>query len=116
LVKRIEVHRRATVSSCVVTLQRAVAGTGASRLDGAVLYTTLEPCVMCLGACLLHHISHIVFAAASPKFGACGSAVDVLAAAQGVLNHKPMVTSGILADESTALLKAFFHSRRSEGA
>ena len=48
-----------------------------TRLDGATLYTTLEPCVMCLGACLLHHVSRIVFGAPSPKFGACGSAVHV---------------------------------------
>ncbi|GDY14990.1 tRNA-specific adenosine deaminase [Planctomycetota bacterium] len=82
----------------------------ARRLAGCVLVVTLEPCPMCLGAALHARIDRIVFAASEPKFGACGSVVD-LRAPPG-FNHALTATGGVLADESAALLKAFFRARR----
>ena len=80
------------------------------RLTGCVLVVTLEPCPMCLGAALHARIGRIVFGASEPKFGACGSVVD-LRAPPG-FNHAVTTTGGVLADESAALLKAFFQARR----
>jgi len=80
------------------------------RLGGCTLYVTLEPCAMCTGAILHARISRVVFAAADPKTGACGSVVDLPGVPR--LNHHASVTRGVLAAESAALLQAFFAARR----
>ena len=80
------------------------------RLDGTVLYVTLEPCAMCAGAIVLARVPRVVFGATDPKAGAAGSVLDVLAEPQ--LNHRPDVAGGLLAEESAGLLRAFFASRR----
>ena len=65
---------------------------------------------MCAGAIVLARIPRVIFAASDPKAGAAGSVLDVLAEPR--LNHRPEVASGLLAEESAALLQAFFASRR----
>jgi tRNA(adenine34) deaminase len=80
------------------------------RLPGATLYVTLEPCAMCLGAMLHARLGRIVFAAADPKTGACGSVVNLLEHA--TLNHQTVLTSGILAEECGTYLRDFFKDRR----
>ena len=88
----------------------------ASRLDGswrvldAVLYVTLEPCAMCAGALVLARLPRVVYGARDPKAGACGSVLDVLGEPR--LNHRPEVSGGLLAEECSALLGAFFAARR----
>jgi tRNA(adenine34) deaminase len=88
----------------------------AARLDGswrvldAVLYVTLEPCAMCAGALVLARLPRVVYGAADPKAGACGSVLDVLGEPR--LNHRPEVAGGLLATECGALLSAFFAARR----
>ncbi|MFM8888507.1 MAG: nucleoside deaminase, partial [Solirubrobacterales bacterium] len=74
------------------------------------LYVTLEPCAMCAGAIVLARIPRVVFGAFDPKAGAAGSVLDVLA--EPALNHNPEVESGVLAEESGALLTEFFAGRR----
>ncbi|HSP06276.1 MAG TPA: tRNA adenosine(34) deaminase TadA [Acidobacteriota bacterium] len=74
------------------------------------LYVTLEPCLMCAGALVLARVARVVFAAADPKAGALGSTVNVFA--EPHVNHRPEVTAGVLADESTALIKEFFRTLR----
>lgn len=81
------------------------------RLPGATLYVTLEPCAMCAGAMLHSRIRRLVYAAADPRTGAAGSIFDLLQDPR--LNHKTEVTAGIYAEESAALLTAFFRARRS---
>jgi tRNA(adenine34) deaminase len=76
----------------------------------AVLYVTLEPCAMCAGAIVLARMPRVVFGAWDPKAGACGSVFDILA--EPKLNWRPDVAGGLLADESAALLRAFFAARR----
>ena len=76
------------------------------RLDGAILYVTLEPCMMCTGAVLLSRVSMIVYGAADPRYGACGSRIKL--AADNGLDVQTEVIRGVLADECSALLKAFF--------
>jgi tRNA(adenine34) deaminase len=75
-----------------------------------VLYVTLEPCAMCAGAIVLARVSRVVFAAEDPKAGAAGSVLDVLAQPQ--LNHHPEVSSGLLGEASSTLLRTFFATRR----
>ncbi len=88
----------------------------AARLDGswrgldAGLYVTLEPCAMCAGAVVLARLPRVVYGAADPKAGACGSVLDVTGEPR--LNHRPEVSGGLLAEESGALLSAFFAARR----
>jgi tRNA(adenine34) deaminase len=80
------------------------------RLPGLELFVTLEPCAMCAMALLHARVSRVVFAAADPKTGAAGSVLDLFA--QPRLNHHTSVTRGVLAEESAALLQAFFRERR----
>ncbi len=80
------------------------------RLLGTTLYTTLEPCAMCAGAILHARVARLVYAAADPKAGACGSVLSVLN--HPSLNHRVEVTAGLLADECGAMLTQFFRNRR----
>jgi tRNA(adenine34) deaminase len=80
------------------------------RLSGCTLYVTLEPCAMCVGAIVHARIARVVYAAADPKSGACGSAVDLTTS--GAFNHRFEISRGVLQEESSALLKRFFAERR----
>ena len=81
------------------------------RLDGCTLVVTLEPCAMCAGAILQSRISRLVFGAWDEKAGAVGSVVDLIRDPRAL--SKVEVTSGVLAERSSALLKEFFtHSRQ----
>lgn len=80
------------------------------RLEDCTLYVTLEPCPMCIGACLNARVLRVVYGASEPKAGACGSIIDITAP-KGY-NHKLQVTPGILAEESSAMLKRFFRELR----
>jgi tRNA(adenine34) deaminase len=99
-----------TAHAEIIALREAARATGSWRILGAVLYVTLEPCTMCAGAMVLARVPRVVFGAADPKAGAAGSVLDVLAEPR--LNHRPEVAAGLLADESAALLRAFFARRR----
>ncbi len=99
-----------TAHAEVLALREASRRTGGWRLDGAVLYVTLEPCAMCAGAIVLARMPRVVFAATDPKAGAAGSVLDVLGEAR--LNHRPVVAGGLLAVEAADLLRSFFAARR----
>ena len=77
---------------------------------GCTLYVTLEPCAMCAGAILHARVARLVYAAADPKAGACGSVLEVMNHPQ--LNHRVEVVSGLLAEECGAMLTNFFRARR----
>jgi len=79
------------------------------RLDGCTLYVTLEPCVMCAGTMIQARLPRLVYGASEPKSGANGSIVDVF---RHDYNHQVEVESGVLSEESGALLKAFFRELR----
>jgi tRNA(adenine34) deaminase len=99
-----------TAHAEVLALRQAATKAGSWRLLDTVLYVTLEPCAMCAGAIVLGRVPRVVYAAEDPKAGAAGSVIDVLSEPR--LNHRPVVVGGLLADESAALLRAFFASRR----
>ena len=83
---------------------------GNYRLTDCELYVTLEPCAMCAGAMQHARIKRLVYGAADPKTGACGSVVDLFA--QPKLNHHTEVRGQVLAEESRRLLSSFFVERR----
>jgi tRNA(adenine34) deaminase len=93
----------------------AAANTLASwRLDEAVLYVTLEPCMMCAGAVLLSRVSTIVYGAPDPRYGACGSRLNIADSAE--LDVRAAVIGGILENECSSLLKAFFLKLRQKSS
>ena len=80
------------------------------RLPGTTLYVTLEPCPMCASALVHARVERLVFAAADPKSGAAGSLMNLVADER--LNHRVVVTGGVLAAEAAELLREFFRARR----
>jgi tRNA(adenine34) deaminase len=99
-----------TAHAEVLALREAAASRGGWRLDGCTLVVTLEPCTMCAGAIVLSRVDRLVFGAFDSKAGAVGSLWDVVRDRR--LNHRPEVLSGVLADESTAVLLEFFAANR----
>ncbi|HJW32834.1 MAG TPA: tRNA adenosine(34) deaminase TadA [Holophagaceae bacterium] len=81
------------------------------RLTDATLYVTLEPCLMCFGALTHARVARVIYAASDPKVG-ISQLQDALAPAN--LNHRLTLQGGLLADESRALIQAFFQSRRAK--
>ena len=101
-----------TAHAEVIALRDAALHMGNYRLPGCSLYVTLEPCCMCAGAMMHARISHVVFGAADPKSGAAGSVLDLFAEQR--LNFHAEVRGGVLAAESSQLLKQFFAERRAK--
>lgn len=99
-----------TAHAETVVLRRAAARLGSARLAGSTLYVTLEPCAMCAGAMVLAKVDRLVYAAADPKTGMCGSLGNLVQDRR--LNHRLRVTAGVLAEPAAELLRAFFRARR----
>jgi tRNA(adenine34) deaminase len=91
-------------------IQAASEKIGNWRFVDTTLYVTLEPCPMCAGAIVLARIPKVVYGTADPKSGAAGTLYNILQDER--LNHRVELVSGVLADESSALLKSFFQERR----
>ncbi|HHX73034.1 MAG TPA: nucleoside deaminase [Clostridiales bacterium] len=106
---RREKGKSALAHAEIVAIRRACRALGGWRLWECELYVTLEPCPMCAGAILNARIPKVVFGAADEKAGAMGSVFDLFSFP---LNHKPLVVSGVCAEESKALLQAFFQKLR----
>lgn len=99
-----------TAHAEVVALRAAGKTLGNHRLNGCTLYVTLEPCSMCAGAMVHARLDRVVYATADPKAGAAGSVLSVINHPR--LNHQMKLDSGLLAEESGELLRAFFRERR----
>ncbi|MBA3698836.1 MAG: nucleoside deaminase [Planctomycetes bacterium] len=100
----------ATAHAEMVAITAASQALGTWRLEDCTLYVTLEPCPMCMGACLNARVKRVIYGAFEPKAGACGSVVDLRA--PGGYNHAIEATSGVLGQESGELLKSFFRALR----
>jgi tRNA(adenine34) deaminase len=100
----------ATAHAEILAISAASQSLGTWRLEDCTLYVTLEPCPMCMGACLNARVRRVVYGALEPKAGACGSVVD-LRAPEGY-NHRIDATGGVLGLESSTLLKDFFRRLR----
>jgi tRNA(adenine34) deaminase len=105
-----ELRQDPTAHAEIIALREASSALGSWRVLDAVVYVTLEPCAMCAGALVLARVGRVVYGASDPKAGACGSILDVLGEPR--LNHRPELAGGLLAEESGALLRDFFASRR----
>ena len=99
----------------ILALREAAGKTGNYRLTGATLVSTVEPCLMCLGAALHARIGRVVYGATDPKVGATGLLAK-LELEGASLNHHFEITGGVLAEESSSLILEFFRNRRAEEA
>jgi tRNA(adenine34) deaminase len=99
-----------TAHAELVAVRRAAERVGRWALLDATVYVTLEPCAMCAGAMVLARIRRLVYAAADPKTGMCGSLACIVQDPR--LNHRVELTRGVLAEEAGELLRAFFRARR----
>ena len=99
-----------TAHAEVLAIRDGAIALGTSRLDGATLVTTLEPCPMCAGAALVARINHVVFGADDPKAGSLGSLYQL--GGDPRLNHEFAVTPRVLQEECGDLLTKFFSNKR----
>jgi tRNA(adenine34) deaminase len=99
-----------TAHAEVVALRAAAARIGNYRIVDSVLFVTVEPCIMCIGAALQARVRRIVFGCRDPKGGALGSVADF--ARHPALNHRFEVTEGVCEEETRRLLQEFFQRRR----
>ena len=94
----------------VLALRDAASVLGVSRLDGATLVSTLEPCPMCAGAALTARVARVIFGAEDPKSGALGSLYQL--GSDPRLNHEFSVTGRVLQEECGKVLSDFFNKKR----
>lgn len=103
-------HADPTAHAEVMALRDAARQVGNYRLPGSVLYVTLEPCTMCAGAMIHARVAQLVFAAREPRAGVVCSTCSMLDEPR--YNHRVQWQEGVLADESSQRLQAFFRARR----
>jgi tRNA(adenine34) deaminase len=99
-----------TAHAEILALREAAARMGNYRLQGAVLYATLEPCAMCAGALVAARVARLVFGARDLRFGGVRSKFQI--ADSDLLNHRVEVVENVLAVECVGLLREFFEGRR----
>ena len=107
-----EQGRDATLHAEMCAIRQACATLGGWRIPNATLYVTLEPCPMCAGALVNARIQRLVYAASDPKAGAAGTVMNIVDHPH--LNHRVLIQSGLLEEESIALLRAFFAGKRAK--
>ncbi|MBF7954615.1 tRNA adenosine(34) deaminase TadA [Rahnella victoriana] len=105
-------HHDPTAHAEIMALRQGGSAVQNYRLLDATLYITLEPCVMCAGAMVHSRIRRVVYGAADAKTGAAGSLMDILR--HPGMNHQIDITAGVLAQECSEQLSAFFRFRRSQ--
>ena len=101
-----------TAHAEIVAIREAGQSIGAYRLPDAIMYVTLEPCVMCVGAAIHARLASIKYGARDEKAGALGSVFDI--GRDGRLNHRIEVVGGLMQEECATLLRDFFKSRRED--
>jgi tRNA(adenine34) deaminase len=99
-----------TAHAEILALRDAAEVVGGWRLEGTTLVVTVEPCPMCAGALVAARVDQVVFGAADPKAGACGSLYNLCTDPR--LNHEVEVVRGVRAEEAAALITGFFEERR----
>ena len=107
-------HSDPSAHAEIRALRDAATRLGNYRLPKSTLYVTLEPCAMCAGAIMHARVERLVYAAADPKTGACGSVLNLFA--EDRLNHHATLAAGVLSDEAGALISDFFAKRRRDQA
>jgi tRNA(adenine34) deaminase len=107
---QVEELKDPTAHAEVLAIGAAATSLGSWRLEGATIYVTLEPCTMCAGALVLARVARLVYGAADPKAGACGSLLNVPRDER--LNHLVEIESGFMEEECSFLLRSFFDEIR----
>ncbi len=107
-----EVWQDPTAHAEIVAIRAAATHLGTWRLNGSILYVTVEPCSMCAGAIIQSRMARVVFATRDPKAGACGSVFNL--PAEPRLNHRVEVVGGLLERESQELIQTFFRRLRDD--
>ena len=107
---QVEMLKDATAHAEMLAITQAEAAVGDWRLNQCDLYVTKEPCPMCAGAIVLARLRRVIFGCSDSKGGAAGGWINLLQS--DVLNHRCEVTSGVLGEESAALLRQFFGKKR----
>ena len=105
-----EQKKQATGHAEILAIEEASKKLGRWRLDDCDLYVTLEPCIMCAGVIVAARIKRLIYACRDPKAGAIHSLYQITNDPR--LNHQVAVTEGLLAEESSQLLKDFFQKKR----
>jgi tRNA(adenine34) deaminase len=105
-----ELRADPTAHAEVLALREAAGRLGGWRLPDTTIYVTLEPCALCAGAIALARVPRLVYGAGDPKGGAVGGALGLFS--EPVVNHRPLVEDGLLAEDSAQLLESFFSARR----
>jgi tRNA(adenine34) deaminase len=108
-----EALRDPTAHAEMIAITQAAEAIGSWRLDGCVLYVTLEPCPMCAGAIVQARVPTVVYGAADPKAGAVASLYQLLSDTR--LNHRCQIVPGVLAETCGAILTEFFQRQRAQG-
>ena len=110
---QIESLQDPTAHAEMIAITAAAAGLGSRRFDGCTMYVTLEPCAMCAGAIVLARIPRLVFGAADPKAGACGTLFNIVQDSR--LNHRVELVGGISAERCGGMISEFFAGMREKG-
>jgi len=101
-----------TAHAEILVLRKAAQKVSNYRLLNTILYVTVEPCIMCMGAIVHARVAKVVFGTGDPKWGAAGSLYNL--AADMRLNHQPEILSGVCQDECRTLMQDFFRDRRTK--
>jgi tRNA(adenine34) deaminase len=110
---RREADQDPTAHAEIIALRHAAATLGHWRLEGATVYVTLEPCPMCAGALVNARVARVVYGCTDPKAGAVDTLFTIGRDAR--LNHRFVVTPGVLGEECAAQLRGFFAKLRKSG-
>jgi len=107
---QVELLKDATAHAEMLVITQAEAAVGDWRLNDCDLYVTKEPCPMCAGALVHVRMRRVIFGCSDGRSGAAGGVLNLLQ--MPTLNHRCEITSGVLGDRCSALLRAFFQERR----
>ncbi len=99
-----------TAHAEMIAITAAANSRNSWRLEDTILYVTKEPCPMCAGAIFLSRIPHVIYGVSDSRFGACGTAMNIIQNSN--LHSNIKITNGILASKSLGLLQAFFKKLR----
>lgn len=107
-----EVWHDATAHAEMIAIREACAKEGRWRLSGLTLYVTIEPCPMCAGAIVMSRVDRVVYGSTDARAGACESVFNI--PGNPTLNHRPVITAGVLQAECAGIMKRFFKMRREQ--
>src|SRR5262245_39991439 len=102
-----------TAHAEMIAITQAAAALRSWRLEGCILYVTLEPCPMCAGAIVQARLPMVVYGTTDPKAGACDTLYQITNDPR--LNHRAQVVSGVMAEECAQILSDFFLAKRRLG-